>query len=167
MAMLGGGSQHGSVGAVQIFIDRDYVQEQVWDAAMLLTDCLDKVGKGVAELPQNIASTAGSTLEEEHQQVGEFKCPDIYGTLPAISEYSDDLNGSQRLYGGAQLRRVKREVRCVLLSSILAMNISFVTSRNHNSFCLACSQTLTTSLVVYYYTVLGFPAGGIAGTVLA
>lgn len=90
------------------------MQEQLWDATMLLAECFEKVGKGVAELPPHIADHAGDTLEDEHQEVGEFQCSDIYGSVPAVSAYSDNIKGSHRLYGGAQLRRVKREVRCAL-----------------------------------------------------
>lgn len=74
---------------------------------------MNKVGGGTAKFPPEMADQAGSTLEEEHAEVGEFWCDDMYGELPAVSDYSDEVNGDARLWGGAQYRRVKSEIKCV------------------------------------------------------
>lgn len=87
------------------------MQEQVYDATNALVECMRKVGGGTANLPPKLAQQAGSTLEEEHAEVGGFICDEVYGEPPQLSEYSKGVNGDERLWGGAQYRRVTSEIR--------------------------------------------------------
>lgn len=110
------------------------MQGQVWDATNALVECMRKVGGGTANIPPQLAAKAGSTLEEEHEEVGEFYCDKVFGDLPDISEYANRVHGDQRLWGGAQYRRVKHEIKYATQSDSSSTDSGFNTAADCISF---------------------------------
>ena len=72
---------------------------------------MKKVGADTSHFPPELEEQAGSTLEEEHAEVGDFSCDKVYGDLPHVSEHSSHVHGGERLWDGAQYRRFKSEIK--------------------------------------------------------